>query len=423
MQPILWILSSLWFRFLERRIVELRFTIERIAKQKPVPPNHGILTATLMHLLRCSITNPQKIPDFVVHALRDLDAGSISDHFGMVFLHDLDLTSWKSEKMQMKQDDRNVHEHMHSKETKKRQIDNADVEDSSGDYPLGRTPTWATVKATLDDDVTRLLKPWIWKPNWDHMDELARRLFVHFAKGIWLSVVDEHLCPNELAIHSLEDAMKSFSVESIDNLVREPTYESCNAGLTGPVLGTHQASFRERRTVFFPPSTHQFVDGSVWEPFAAIGHINLYHTTSAGLTEEQLTNLHSALDVLFAGVQCLPSSTLCGGKSQGKIWKSKSPSFVTNPLFYRLDSVGSSKRRKKDVGPSGYQLPVRVKVPSAELTARLKALKTGVELVLARKQGKKKEDVKPKVKRGRPRKIIAEQKGKSLHLSATWYPT
>ena len=78
-----------------------------------------------------------------------------------------------------------------------------------------------------------------------------------------------------------------------------------------------------------------------------------YHRHLRSLDEDTRDALHAALGELFASVQCLPFSLLPEGSRYGWIWKKEEDTIVivTNPVYYRLMSVGARRTGRATRGP------------------------------------------------------------------------
>src|SRR6202044_150437 len=142
---IVWIPSKVWFKFLAERIKAIR-DAQMALSQAPVH-NHGIMTAILLHIMRHTFVNPQRLPTFLRSNLRALRYEETSATFGMFFLHNLDLRVSHLPEIDEADCDE-VRQLMGHKMQKKKKMGEV-YKDSDGvespDFPLGPNPSWERV--------------------------------------------------------------------------------------------------------------------------------------------------------------------------------------------------------------------------------------------------------------------------------------
>ena len=89
--PVLWIPSEVWFGFLARRVHEIQRTQIAIVRRRP--PNLGILTSILNHMLHSTISTPIVFDSHLRESLALLEYRNVLETAGMFFLQEFDLSS------------------------------------------------------------------------------------------------------------------------------------------------------------------------------------------------------------------------------------------------------------------------------------------------------------------------------------------
>ena len=102
LDPIIWLSTIDWLRFIQRRVKEMsNFQVKLYLFKHPVE-NYGVLTSILTHIIQhVGITQIVMDPD-LRYNLKVLHFEAISSQFGCFFLHDLDLTNRKLKEVQQK---------------------------------------------------------------------------------------------------------------------------------------------------------------------------------------------------------------------------------------------------------------------------------------------------------------------------------
>jgi hypothetical protein len=348
------------------------------------PPNYGIISGILMHLIRCVSTCPAVIPTYVRKALQDLRFEAIGNRFGMFFMHDLDLVQGTLEGIDAKDDSR-VEYAMRAVTRRRRQeksIGQANPPPSSDRellYPYGETPTWPTIADAIRTTPNVLMRPWAWQETWSQ-HRLAARLFVQMTVDIWLTVAGDTLLIQPPHPDTLEEAMQTWTVTSIQEIFMNPSFVASNASLQGG-KGKKHILFDDMAAIFFPPRGKVFAQKSVWRPLAEKGYIKEFYRVTEQFSTEQLGNLNNALRILFRHVQCLPPALACGnGRKMGRIWKSTRGmvELVTNSRYYRVIRIGTHAQKRKYTG--------RVKASNAVISARLDEEHRGIPYGRGRKR-------------------------------------
>ena len=87
--PVLWLSSNIWFNLLARRMEEIQRT--QIQLRRINPPNLGILTGILNHMLRSTISTPIVYDFHVRESLALLKYRHIVEQANMFFVLELEL--------------------------------------------------------------------------------------------------------------------------------------------------------------------------------------------------------------------------------------------------------------------------------------------------------------------------------------------
>ncbi|TDL13273.1 hypothetical protein BD410DRAFT_847124, partial [Rickenella mellea] len=281
-------------------------------------------------------------------------------------------------------------------------------------YPIGKNPTWDELKAAIKSRPLCIIRGW----DWDNRFEAhagAAQLFVKMSQAFWgLAFEKKHFFSNrEVYITCLEDAMRSWSVESITNFINEPHFLASNATYSGSSKrGKQDVPFEKLRDrlYFCSPST-KTKESSKWRTLVERGYLHEYHEFVRTHTPEDVSGLQIALDTIFMGIQCLPSST------DTNIWltskETNGPIFRTNTGYYKIDGLRRDPPSKNSTNP----LP-RVEVSNKQFADALEAQDRGVEFVRARRDrqkaaarnkrrsGKSKRARKPPPNRGRKKRAV-----------------
>ena len=59
------------------------------------------------------------------------------------------------------------------------------------------------------------MRQWVWDQSWSN-DEAAANLFIQMTVDIWLTVADKHLRKPRPHPHTLQDAMKTWTVLALE---------------------------------------------------------------------------------------------------------------------------------------------------------------------------------------------------------------
>ncbi|KAF8429402.1 hypothetical protein L210DRAFT_3418840 [Boletus edulis BED1] len=361
-KPVLWLSSGVWFDFLSRRMEELQRTQIRLKQVNP--PNLGILTGILNHMLRCMICTPLVYDFHVRESLALLDYRNVLRNVDMFFLHELDARFQPCLDSVQESDDFRVLALMGI--NAKAQRDKAlasqrptilDGFDQTAKFPIGPNPTWGQLKKAIAANPMLMLKEWTMPSRLQNRSVILARLFCRFTEQLWLMVDDRSLKGIAPSPVSLSDAMKCWTVSSVDQTLLHTTFEACNTGLEvedGVVhgrQGPRSISFASRKEIYFPaPGGRALKNGSQWLPFLDdMGYIKFYHEMLEERNDEERLDVNDALETIFSHLHCLPVSQKGTPKTKGFIWKIKDNSFVfyTNSEFYKVEGLSKGLRTER----------------------------------------------------------------------------
>jgi hypothetical protein len=350
---------------------------------KSPPPNYGLLTSIIMHLMRnISFSVPPKT-SYLTQALHDLNYESTINRFGMFFLHDLDITRRQLYHV-MKEDNGDIDKAMnlHKKGRKRPARTTAAIIGPPPDlpndsFPLGEAPTWSEVQDCLKHDPMLLIKPWEWNSIWDK-DTDTSELFAQFTTDFWLALDRRVLAKPVPTTKTIKDAMELWSVAAIKQHLLDVSFIPNCHGISEKKKSSW--SFSDLVSTFFPDPTLPPVLNSAWLSFHEHGYLKRYRELKNRITPRKFQLLTNNLKLLFSNIQCLPYSLLPQGNRKGRIWRSRQGTIemLTNPKHYKLKSFGNVPKttRKK---------AIRVNAHPAEVSARLGEVHSGIPTRVTKK--------------------------------------
>jgi hypothetical protein len=375
--PIIWIPSSVFFKFLTRRLVELENVQLHLARNRPT--NYGTMSSVVVYLMRHIMVTPQVKHTFLRDALRDLRLDSVMERFGIFFLHDLKLRNEVLCLRELPTEDSAEVIHLYGASLKKPTKTIADrphqlVRVPQQGYPWGADPSWPRIQQLLETEPLDFLGKWKLDDNWTRPEQFqVMELFIEFTTQIWLSIAESFAPIGTLPTPAtLDDAMETWTVSEIHSILGSDycRFLPSSNGLQGklPPNQKQQPSFSQRRTIFFPPSTDDIPENSIWHPYTqSPRYIFHYHQHLNNWKDDQeaIDQLHKGLDDIFGQLQCLPLSVLDNNKKL--IWCATSGkiNFISNSKFYRIQSVGSG------AGQPRSQVPKRPQASKGVLQKRL----------------------------------------------------
>ena len=361
-RPIVWLLSSTWFSFLHRRLKRLTELHERLYQRRERPSNYGILTGLFAFMMQSVLFTPPQVDSYVRESLNLLCFREVVEHYGLFFLHDLDMTlnTCLPEILQM--DDAGVNRSLGISKHRIHRMQLKDIQKAPGpdvdseQYPIGPTPTWRQLEQALEHQPWSILKRWEWPDELDEMAfdgddcpdyiSIASTLFQHFTSQIWAMLHDAWKVPSTQLLRpaSLHDALEFWSLDKLHKCLASYVIHPCNAGLRGDILGQRMDPFSQRWRLYMDPSPGSD-KGSRWdilrEPYGLIGR---YRQALKELPHSEHGELHTALETLFSYCQCLPHTTDKG------VWSVEELKVVLlgNPTYYKINAIrsGRSGRRK-----------------------------------------------------------------------------
>jgi hypothetical protein len=390
--PILWIRSRVWFRFLSLRLIALNQLQLQLFRLKP--PNYGILTSINMHLIRSTLITPICTTGYLQEALYSLhfnaERTTLTQRFGMFFLHTLDYDTGyipEIEDEDTPETDRvmGLNKKRKAKKSAPLQIAEADIDPDT--YPLGLSPAWFEIVKMLEDNPGSLIRPWIASQELPAVSMKAAELFIGMTNDLTRhSLNPAHLKSKlTLQISTIEDAMQFWTVESFQTHFLSCQFKASNFGLRGARTGPAQSSFQDMAIIFFPPLQTVFNPSSVWGPFSRQGYISIYHKELQRRSLEKQDELFQELNAIFRRLQCLPVASACGSgaRQQGKLWTTSDGAIEvnTNPRFYRLREIGDPVKAKRRVA-------LRIKYTNKVIESRLIAGYKGIPIQLSRRIAK-----------------------------------
>ncbi|KAG2116293.1 hypothetical protein DEU56DRAFT_761564 [Suillus clintonianus] len=289
--PVLWIPSKIWFELLRRRVREIQRTQISIVRKNP--PNLGVLTGVLNHMLRSTTSTPIIYDSHVRESLALLEYRNILETAGMFFLHDFDINS-------------------DTCLTEVQQIDDVHVLALMGvnakaqrDRAVSRTNVWQSTESELEDYP---LGP---HTNMDSTQGSHVKLACndHETLGVVTQIVQHSTLRRTFGGHgirphpnSLQEAMKCWTITSIDDTLAAVAFEACNAGLndsTGVTpgrMGPKSRPFLDRCTLFFPDPDAAHKDNTQWSGlWEGDGYIAEFHRTMKAMDEDQQQLLKQGL--------------------------------------------------------------------------------------------------------------------------------
>lgn len=345
--PVLWIPSEVWFGFLARRVHEIQRTQIAIVRRRP--PNLGILTSILNHMLHSTISTPIVFDSHLRESLALLEYRNVLETAGMFFLQEFDLSSDTCLYDVQQQDDITVLSLMGANTKAQRarnaarlEVSIADAEYESEEFPLGRRPSWGRLKSAIASSPAVIMKPWVWPSRLSRTQLSVGRLFVMCTRHLWLMLKDEILQGMRPYPESLQGAMKCWTITSITDTLANVTFDACNVGLqdhTGVTpgrMGPRSKSFMTRSSIFFPNPESPKKGNPQWSSlWSGDGYIAEFHRLLKGMDEEEKALLQDGLAEVFSHLHCLPASAAA-------VWRVKQSAvlFVANPAFYKIECLG-----------------------------------------------------------------------------------
>ncbi|OJA19376.1 hypothetical protein AZE42_13685 [Rhizopogon vesiculosus] len=115
--------------------------------------------------------------------------------------------------------------------------------------------------------------------------------------------------------NSLQEAMKCWTITSVDDTLAAVAFDACNSGLhdntgiTPGRMGPRSRLFANRCSIFFPHSNAPHKDNDPWSALRIRdGYIAEFHRMMEKMDENQQTSLQEGLCEVFSYLHCLPAS-------------------------------------------------------------------------------------------------------------------
>lgn len=410
-RSILWLPSKTWFEFLARRLEALQQSYKELCRKKA--KNHGILTGLWAYLMQSVMFTPTMVNPYVTKSLALLRFRTMVDRFGMFFLHDLNLKQKNVLEGVMEVDDLAVMRLLGASEKKtigrgKRTMPKTSMDDG---YPLGKRPSWAQVKECITTQPWTMMQTWRWPEELEETvsgapgstARLAGEMFALFTTHMWTVLNTNWLTDREaMKVGTAREALSLWTLSSMDGRIRKCVFTACNGGLTGAIPGKRDEKFEDRVGLYFPEQRSEVK--RPWKTMAQRpGYLGeFWNKVSEALPEEKQEDVRRWLRELLKYCQCLPAST------HSHPWRAKGDGLlvVTNPIYYKLESVGASGSRRM-----GGRLPVYLGARAQKVRMlELQGYNTGVAKAAVRvaqgwekrwRSGKAKNKRKPPQRKGK----------------------
>ncbi|KAG2352383.1 hypothetical protein BDR07DRAFT_1498420 [Suillus spraguei] len=137
-----------------------------------------------------------------------------------------------------------------------------------------------------------------------------------FTRHMWLMLTPEVFKGIRPHPNSLQEAMRCWTITSVDDTLAAVTFEACNAGLhdrtgiTPGRMGPRSKAFADRCSLFFPDAGASNKDKAQWSVlWDADGYIAEFHRMMKTRDEDQQALLKQGLCDVFSHLHCLPAST------------------------------------------------------------------------------------------------------------------
>lgn len=343
------------------RLLGLQKIQEQLGNTRP--PNYGTLTAVVTHLLRHTIVTPPVKTQFLKNSLEQIRFQEIRSRFGIFFLHGLRIERGILEEVSSEDGQEVINfygkslirrQHVAKESTATHLARHNKHTDDA--YPWSTHISWKTLKSLLANFPREFLRPSPLNLTRQPSYHLSGVLFCTFTTDIWLLVSESYATRRSLPQpHSLEEAIKAWSITSVKELLNErclfvPGYKNpqCLSKLSSaPSFSSSVMS------TFFPPAEsihgHSFSEKSLWAQLLARGYLHDYVDYFKQWDRKDFEVLRDDLDWIFNHIQCLPDT----GLYSKQVWRATYGrlQFVTNPAFYRAQWIDYKARGLQHARP------------------------------------------------------------------------
>jgi hypothetical protein len=241
---------------------------------------------------------------------------------------------------------------------------------------LGKSPSWNEIKDVMARNPMLFVREWEWDERWNSY-HAASSLFIEFTIDIWITLRDDVFKQDRPHPECLQDAMAVWSVRSITDILSHVAFIPSNYNIPGArVCGKPIKGLNEMLSTFFPSqeAVSAYPSKNVWKSLISEGYIQRYHHM---LRQHYKDTIDEALEMIFSGLQCLPMSYPATANGCGKLWDTKQGciKFLTNPIYYRMESIGTTalpRKRTVKVKETGNMIQQRLVeehegIPAAEV--------------------------------------------------------
>ena len=356
--PFLLVPSDVFFRWLARRLLELRNVQLALARARP--SNYGVTTAIIMHLIRHICHSPIIEKDYLRDALRDVRFEEVRETFGMFFLHDLDMDNLYITEI-IAEDPPQCRRQFESYKNRRAnrfvaKVPPAQSTEASAEFPLGRTPSYHDLQYFLANskEPWTIFRDWQWVSDFDQsVSKVAADLFIMFTREFMNSLRLENLRGGYPNPKDLAEAMETWTVKSICLDLVSPHFVASNYRLAGTFKGPRDKA-PNHLNIFFPREKDG-LEGSHWGPMLEVGYLREYFQFKATKAPEDFDRLRRDIQMILNELQCIPISLPPGGNVRyGKLWvaNQRGLQMWTNSTFYKLVSIsaGNSKVAARNRG-------------------------------------------------------------------------
>ena len=276
LDPIVWLSSSDWCTFVQRRVREFYNFQERLSRFVDTP-KYGSVTWILTHVIQHVGIAPIIKNNLFKDILSNLRFEAISERFGCFFLHDLDLANGAL--IQIPEEDTPA------------LLRSMGI--VPGPKPKAKLPgptllpsedgiTWKQLEIFVNlRNPKAMVRDFVWDPIWSTY-AVARPLFCQFTFEYWNAFKEPAFQPLTTAPATLEQAMELWSLKSVEGRVN---YRNSSIHLKPSADGlehnippkSRAQLFSLKRRAFFPEPDEVPLTSSWWTVWYGYGYIKDYH--------------------------------------------------------------------------------------------------------------------------------------------------
>lgn len=317
------------------------------------PTNYGLITGVLNHLLRSVETTPKMVPAHVIRSLADLRLRQTRSRFGMMFLHNINLTSVQYALVDIEDDD--TQDVLAALKIKKKFNPRRNPSHSgpSVAYPLGQYPTWKAVQQAVRHEPWNIIRQYQVPPLSRLL--IVRRSFQMFTEQMWDSLNDTHLTAvGRPEAHSLDVAMKAWSVGAVFDCITKVSWETINTGHWKSISGPRERAFHMRVRMYFPSTREIASDSPALRRFHLLdtGYLSQFWQSMAPLSDDERDDVYRDLEDLFRHIQCLPGTRIIergDAPLPTTTWQISGGAVrvITNPSYYMIKGLGNDRPHRR----------------------------------------------------------------------------